>query len=78
VKYGRWKKEARRLEFAYFQARSRPVSVFVFGAAGDRITDDTAAIQATIDWVAAYGGGDIVLGEHHLIRRSIHVPDSAP
>ncbi|MBQ2511819.1 MAG: hypothetical protein II534_00505, partial [Clostridia bacterium] len=35
------------------------INVFDFGAKGDGIADDTAAIQAGLDYLAARGGGKL-------------------
>jgi hypothetical protein len=42
-----------------------------FGAAGDGLTDDTAAIQAGIDFIASNGGGALILSGIHLITNMI-------
>lgn len=52
---------AAQIEEAY--GRGRSVTEAQFGATGDGTTDDTAAIQAAIDFVSALGGGIVYLPE---------------
>jgi hypothetical protein len=51
------------------------VSVKDFGAVGDGVTNDTAAIQAAIDYVAAAGGGTVVFSDKHLIDSNLTIKD---
>lgn len=48
-----------------------------FGAVGDGVTDDRAAIQAALDLASALGAGrNVVLTDRHLIDTSISVPEN--
>lgn len=47
-----------------------------FGAVGDGVTNDRAAIQAALDAVAASGGGKVVLSGRHLVETSLSVPEN--
>lgn len=53
------------------------VSVMDFGALGDGVTDDTAAIQAAIDAVIASGGGTLSIpAGTYTITNSLNVSDA--
>ena len=47
------------------------INVFDFGAKGDGIADDTAAIQAAIDHAAAQGGGTVLLAKGDYVSGSL-------
>ncbi|MCW3657536.1 hypothetical protein K6L27_05060 [Burkholderia cenocepacia] len=55
-----------------------PISVMQFGAKGDGVTDDAAAINATIAWLATLGGGEAHFPNRtFLIKSTITVGTSA-
>ena len=58
------------------------INVFDFGAKGDGITDDTAAIQSAIDFVAERGGGKILFpytkGGYRIASPGIEDIDGKP
>ena len=58
------------------------INVFDFGAKGDGVTDDTAAIQAAIDHAAARGGGKILFpytkGGYRIASPGIEKVDGKP
>ena len=51
------------------------VSVRDFGAVGDGVTDDTAAIQAAIDAVYNTGGGIVRFQDRHLVNSNLVIKD---
>ena len=58
------------------------INVFDFGAKGDGVTDDTAAIQAAIDFAAKRGGGKILFpytkGGYRIASPAIEEADGKP
>ena len=58
------------------------INVFDFGAKGDGITDDTAAIQAAINFAAERGGGKILFpytkGGYRIASPGIEEIDGKP
>ena len=55
--------------------RPRQINVLDFGAKGDGVTDDTAAIQKCLDEAAKKGGGVVYLPPaKYLVKGSIKVP----
>lgn len=58
------------------------INVFDFGAKGDGVTDDTAAIQAAINFAAERGGGKILFpytkGGYRIASPGIEKVDGKP
>ena len=50
------------------------VSVTDFGAVGDGVTDDTAAIQAAINYLGTLGGGELLVPDGNYLLGSALVP----
>ena len=60
------------------QAKMRErVSVLDFGATGDGVTDDVAAIQAAIDYAASKGGSEVYFPEGVYYLTATHATDTS-
>ena len=55
---------------------SLPESAQAFGATGDGVTDDGAAIQAALDKAAEIGGGTVVLPDGVYVAEGLTVPSN--
>lgn len=65
--------------YGSYNPASTSVNVLDYGAVGDGVTDDTAAIQAAIDAVQATGGGALhVPAGTHIISSMLTVADANP
>lgn len=63
----------------YGRFKYHPVAdVMAYGAVGDGVTDDAAAIRNAVTWIAGYKGGGTVLipAGRYVIKSEIEVPDN--
>ena len=61
---------------AYWELVSTQPSIKEFGAVGDGHVDDRAAIQAAIDFVAARGGGTVLIPAGRFRLVTVQAPDA--